>query len=460
MHILIAIVAGLLALGPLVILHELGHYTVARLCGVKVLRFSIGMGKVVWSRKVGPDQTEWAVSALPLGGYVKMLDARDPDVVPGEHELHREFTRKNVWQRIAIVGAGPLANFIVAIVLMAGVYVYGVEEPTARLRAAPEASAVYQAGLRGGDVIRAVNGAPVASWLDLQWEVVRAVADKRALRFDVDGQLGASYAVAIPAGVVGALQVDSDVMGALGLQLWRPQARIEKVLPGGAAEQAGLRDGDVVTAIDGAPVVDGIALIDAVRAAPARLLQLTVQRDGRQQVLAVTPAPVDVNSSKDSGKAGSKDGAKVEGKIGAAVAQAPEMTRVSSNPLAAIGKGAAYTWDRAAMSVRMIGKMFTGEVSVKNLSGPITIADVAGQSAKGGLIVYLQFIAFISISLGVMNLLPIPVLDGGHLLYYSLEVLTGRPLPERILDMAQRAGAGLLFMLMALAVFNDISRHL
>ncbi|WP_332877067.1 RIP metalloprotease RseP [Massilia sp. S19_KUP03_FR1] len=448
MNILIAIVAGLLALGPLVILHELGHYAVARLCGVKVLRFSIGMGKVVWSRKIGPDQTEWAVSALPLGGYVKMLDARDPDVVPGEHELHREFTRKNVWQRIAIVAAGPLANFIVAIVLMAGVYVYGVDEPTARLRAAPEASSVYQAGLRGGDRISAVNGEPVASWLDLQWEIVRAVADKGELRFDVVGQAGGTYTASIPASVVAALKVDSDVMSALGLQLWRPRARIDQVVPGGAAEKAGLRAGDVVTAIDGAALVDGIAFIDAIRAAPGRTVQVAVQRDGQALLLGVTPASVDVKNGKG------------EGRIGALIPQAPEMVRVSSNPFAAIGKGAAYTWDRATMSVRMIGKMFTGEVSVKNLSGPITIADVAGQSAKGGLIVYLQFIAFISISLGVMNLLPIPVLDGGHLLYYSLEVLTGRPLPERIRDMAQRAGVGLLFMLMALAVFNDISRHL
>jgi regulator of sigma E protease len=328
------------------------------------------------------------------------------------------------------------------------VYVYGVDEPTTRLRAAPEASSVYQAGLRGGDRITAVNGEVVASWLDLQWEIVRAVADQREVRFDVAGQAGGTYTASIPASVIKAHKVDSDVMTALGLQLWRPRARIDQVLPGGAAEKAGLRAGDVVSAIDGAPVIDGIAFIDAIRAAPGRTVQVAVQRDGQPLLLAVTPATVDVK------------GGKAEGRIAAMIPQAPELARVSSNPFAAIGKGAAYTWDRATMSVRMIGKMFTGEVSVKNLSGPITIADVAGQSAKGGLIVYLQFIAFISISLGVMNLLPIPVLDGGHLLYYSLEVLTGRPLPERIRDMAQRAGVGLLFMLMALAVFNDISRHL
>jgi regulator of sigma E protease len=448
MSLLFTIAAFLLALGPLVIFHELGHYVVARLCGVKVLRFSVGMGKVVWSRKFGPDQTEWAVSILPLGGYVKMLDSRDPDTVPQEHELHREFTRKNVWKRIAIVGAGPLANFILAIALMAGLYVHGVEEPSARLRAVPASSPLYQAGVRGGDLVKAVNGTPVASWGELHWETVRAAADKRELRLDLAGPSNGTYSATIPASVVGNLKVDSDVTSALGMQIWRPQSRIEQVLPGGAAAQAGLLAGDVVTAVDGVALPDGIALIDAVRGAPGRTLQLSVQRAGRSITLPITPARVEAGAGP------------AQGKIQAMVAQAPEMVLVASDPFAAIGKGAQFCWDRASMTVRMIGRMITGEVSLKNVTGPITIADVAGQTAKSGLVEYLQFIAFISISLGVMNLLPIPVLDGGHLLYYSLEVLTGRPLPARIQDMAQRTGVGLLFMLMALAVFNDISRLL
>jgi regulator of sigma E protease len=448
MSLLFTICAFLLALGPLVIFHELGHYVVARLCGVKVLRFSVGMGKVVWSRKFGPDQTEWAVSVLPLGGYVKMLDARDPEIVPQAHELHREFTRKNVWQRIAIVAAGPLANFILAIALMAALYVHGVEEPAARLRAGAETSAIWQAGVRGGDRITAVNGTPVASWGELRWEIVRAAVDKKEARLEVLGAAGGTYSATLPASTVGALNVDGDVLGALGMQLWRPQGRIDQVIPGGAAAQAGLVAGDVVTAIDGVPVIDGIALIDAVRAAPDRRLLLTVQRGGAQMIVPITPARADVKEGK------------AQGRIQAMVAQAPEMIVVASDPLAAIGKGAQRTWETASMTVRMIGKMIVGQVSWKNVTGPITIADVAGQTAKVGLVEYLQFIAFISISLGAMNLLPIPVLDGGHLLYYSLEVLTGRPLPERIRDMAQRAGVGLLFMLMALAVFNDVARLL
>jgi len=451
MSLLFTIGAFLLALGPLIIFHELGHYFVARLCGVKVLRFSVGMGKVVWSRKVGPDQTEWAVSMLPLGGYVKMLDSRDPDVKPADDELHREFTRKNVWQRIAIVAAGPLANFILAIALMAALYVHGVEEPAARLRAAPETSAVYQAGLRGGDRITAVNGTPVVSMGELRWGIVRAAIDKTEVRLDVAGPAGGTYSALIPAATVSALNVDSDVLAALGMQVWRPQGRIEQVIPGGAAAKAGLLAGDVVTAIGGAPLADGIALIDAVRAAPGRTLQLAVQRGGSALTIPVTPEVANPANVK---------GGKAQGRIAAMIAQAPEMVLVASDPFAAIGKGAQRTWETATMTLRMIGKMVTGQASLKNVTGPITIADVAGQTAKIGLVEYLQFIAFVSISLGVMNLLPIPVLDGGHLLYYSLEVLTGRPLSERVQGMAQRAGVGLLFMLMALAVFNDVTRLL
>ena len=447
MNFLIAVIAGLLALGPLVILHELGHYTVARLCGVKIVRFSLGMGKIVWSRKFGVDQTEWAVSALPLGGYVKWLDSRDPDAIVQPHELHREFTRKNVWQRIAIVAAGPVTNFIVAILLMAGIFVHGLEEPAARLRAMADTTAVYQAGVRGGDRIVAVNGEPVASWGELRWQVMRSAIDKADVRLGVQGDATGSFIATIPAATVSALKTDGDVLGELGMQLWRPQSRIDQVIPGGAAAAAGLVAGDIVRAIDGVPLADGIAFIDAVRAAPDKTLQLSVQRGGAQITLPMTPAAVATNGKR-------------EGKIQAMVAQMPEMVLVTSSPLDALGKGAERTWETASMTLRMIGKMITGQASLKNVTGPITIADVAGQAAQRGLVDFLQLIAFISISLGVMNLLPIPVLDGGHLLYYSLEVLTGRPVPERFRDMAQVVGLGLLFMLMALAVSNDLARLL
>ncbi|MEG0042808.1 MAG: RIP metalloprotease RseP [Massilia sp.] len=434
-----------MALGVLVTFHEFGHFWVARRCGVKVLRFSIGMGRVVWSRRFGRDQTEWAVSLLPLGGYVKFLDSRDPDAGPiDKSELAREFTRQNVWKRIAIVAAGPLSNFALAIALMAALFMHGVDEPWARLRAVAESTDAYRAGVRGGETVVAVNGSAVRSWSELRWQIMHAAVDKTDARLDLRSMGGGAYTVVLPAAVIGKLDVDSDVMATLGLDLWRPQPRIDKVIADGAGQRAGLQAGDLVLRLNGAPVVDGIAFIEAVRAAPGRALQVEVQRAGTPVTLSLTP------EADASGR----------GVIKAMVAQAPEMVTVSSGPFDAIARGAERTWETSTMTLKMIGKMITGEASLKNVTGPITIADYAGQTARIGLVSYLQFIAFISISLGVMNLLPIPVLDGGHLLYYSLEVLTGRPVSVRVVEFAQRAGVGLLFMLMALAVFNDLGRLL
>ncbi|HEU4850733.1 MAG TPA: RIP metalloprotease RseP [Telluria sp.] len=445
MNFVQTVLAFLLALGPLIVIHELGHYAVARLCGVKVLRFSIGMGRVVWSRKFGPDQTEWAVSALPLGGYVKMLDARElpPGSVAGA-DVAREFTGKTVWQRIAIVAAGPLANFMLAVVVIAGLYMYGVEEPSTRLRAAPAQTVAAAAGLQGGDVVRSVNGEPVAVWSELRMALVDAVLEKKEVRLSVERDGGTTAAV-LPASALARLSVESDIAGELGLSVWRPKASVGAVPAGGVAEKAGLRSGDVVLAVNGKPVADGIEFIDLVRASAGKPLALTIERAGRTQQLSLTPE-LDPKTGK--------------GRIGAELSLAPELVKVSSNPVAATGKAFATTWDTITRTLSMIGKMITGEVSWRNVTGPITIADYAGQTARMGPEVFLNFIAFISISLGVMNLLPIPVLDGGLLLYYSLEVLTGRPLPARVGEFAQRAGVGLLFTLMLLAVFNDIMRLL
>ena len=455
MNLIHTLLAFVLALGPLIIFHELGHYIVARLCGVKVLRFSIGMGRVVWSRRVGPDQTEWAISALPIGGYVKMLDARDPSTAPtDERDLPREFTRQNVWKRIAIVAAGPVANFILAIVVLAALFMHGKEEPGTRLRPMAQTSAVYQAGVRGGDVVTAVNGRPVQTWTELRWEIVRAAIDRHAAELTlrsatIGAEKGATtaapYRAVLSADRMANLDVDGDVLTALGMQMWRPRPSVGKVLPDGAGARAGLREGDLVTTIDGKTIIDGIAFVEAVRGAAGKTLQIGIQRGADNLVLPLTP-----ERNPQTGK----------GLVKLEIAQAPEMVTVKAGPLAAVAKGAQRTWETSAMTVKMIARMITGEVSLKNVTGPITIADVAGQTARSGLEPFLEFIAFISISLGVMNLLPIPVLDGGHLLYYSLEVLTGRPLPARIGEIAQRAGVGLLFMLMALAVFNDLVRLL
>ncbi|MRV71579.1 RIP metalloprotease RseP [Duganella sp. FT92W] len=448
MNLLQTIVAFAVALGTLIIFHELGHYLVARWCGVKVLRFSVGMGKVVWSRRVGADQTEWAVSALPLGGYVKMLDGRDCDLKGlSEKDLAREFTRQSVWKRIAIVAAGPIANFLLAIALFAGLYMVGVAEPAAKVAPPAVTSPAGVAGLRGGDLITAINGEKVRVWSEVRWHLIQAVIDKRGATMEVESPGSGRHTVTLHADALTGLDMESDVAAKLGVALARPPARLGDIMPGSAAAKAGLRSGDLVVAIDGQPVTDWVAFTTAVRASGGKLLLFSVERDGRVIDVPVTP---DVESK----------GSVTVGKIGAYVAAPTDMIEVQAGPIEAVVKGAVKVWETSVMTVKMIGKMLVGEVSWKNVTGPITIADYAGQTARIGMASYIGFIAFISISLGVMNLLPIPVLDGGLLLYYSLEVLTGRPLPERVGDIAQRIGVGLLVTLMALAVFNDVVRLL
>ena len=438
--------AFLLAIGPLIIFHELGHYTVARLCGVKVLRFSLGMGKVVWSRRFGPDQTEWAISALPLGGYVKMLDNRDPaTAAKTEEEAKREFTRQSVWKRIAIVAAGPLANFILAIAVFSGLYMHGIEDASTRIRSMPETAAAYQAGLRAGDCITAVNGKPVAAWSDLRLEVLQAAVEKTALRFDVTQPGGARFEAVVPASALSVKDLDKDVLGLLGLGVELAAATIEAVTPGGPAAAAGVRAGDIITAVDAKPVRDLIEMTKAIRASGGRTITLDGTRAGQAFSLTVTPQI---------------DPASKAALIKVTPAWNPELVTVPAAPVEAVAKAVRTTWDNSVMQVKIIGKIVTGQISLKNVTGPITIADFAEKTARQGPMVFLAFIAAVSISLGVMNLLPIPVLDGGLLLYYSLEVLTGRPLPERVNDIAQRAGVGLLLMLMALAIFNDVARRM
>ncbi|OFA01095.1 RIP metalloprotease RseP [Duganella sp. HH101] len=460
MNFLQTALAFIVCLGSLIIFHELGHYLVARWCGVKVLRFSVGMGKVVWSRRFGPDQTEWAVSALPLGGYVKMLDAREADLgdLPPE-DLKREFTRQNVWKRIAIVAAGPAANFLIAIVLFAGLYMHGVEEPTSKIsvRATEVATAgavptaAWSAGLRSGDVVTAVNEQPVAVWSELRWNLIQSAIDKTEARIAVERTGQGRFTFVLPAAVLATLDLEGDVPGKLGVGVARPAPVVQEVVAGGPAARAGLLKGDLLLSVDGTPVADGIAFIDIIRAAAGKTVQVAVRRAGQELVLPMVPLAEQAKTGK---------GTVTVGKISAYVAQLPDMISVPSSPLAAVGKAVARVWDTCTMTVKMIGKMITGEVSLKNVTGPITIADYAGQTARMGAASYLSFIAFISISLGVMNLLPIPVLDGGHLLYYSLEVLTGRSVPERFGEIAQRLGMGLLLTLMLLAVFNDVARLL
>jgi len=452
MNLLQTIFSFLVVLGTLVIVHELGHYLVARWCGVKVLRFSVGMGKIVWSRRFGRDQTEWAVSILPLGGYVKMLDAREQDLAGvSQEDLKREFTTQRVWKRIAIVAAGPIANFLLAIVIFTGLYMHGIPEPTPRLRAVPQQTAAYEAGLRGGELITAVNGEPVRIWSDLRWKLLQSAVDKLPVKLDTErpnpadpnGKLIDSVTMRLDG--LTTHDLEGDFLTKLGIELARPIAKVVRVRAGGPGAQAGLESGDQIVAIDGKPVIDSLDVIKTVMAAPSRKLILDVLHHGEDTRMSVTPDAV------------TEDG-KTIGRLQIEFSPMSEFA-VARDPLpAALKKGVTHTWDTSALSLKMLGKMLIGQVSWKNITGPITIADYAGQTARIGMVSFLSFIAFISISLGVMNLLPIPVLDGGLLLYYSLEVLTGRPVSERFGELAQRAGLGILVTLMVVAVFNDIVR--
>ncbi|MFZ6744473.1 RIP metalloprotease RseP [Undibacterium sp. JH2W] len=446
--------AFLVTLGILVTIHEFGHYIVARWCGVKVLRFSLGMGKVIYSKRLGKDQTEWAISMLPLGGYVKMLDAREmgaENIAP--NELSREFCQQSVWKRIAIVAAGPIANFLLAIFLYTVLFVHGVPEPAAKVRVVPGASIAYQAGLRYGDLVTSVNGQQVQGWTEFRWKMLQAgMANSNPVlevqHFDEIGRdNGKPVSIEVPLQQFNPKDTENDILNYLGLNLARSTEVVLKgFLPESPASRAGLQAGDRILEVGHKPLLDVIDFIQVVNANPGKPLKLLVQRKQEKLEVEVIPASKEVNG-KTIGML------KVE-----LQAMAPEMTVLQANPVEAFVKSVEKTWDTSIFSLKMIGKMLTGSVSLKNITGPLTIADYAGQTSRTSMITYLGFIAVISISLGVMNLLPIPVLDGGHLLYYSLEVLTGKPLQDRYVEMGQRAGVFLLLMMMAIAFFNDIAR--
>ncbi len=449
MELLQTIIAFVVVIGVLVTIHEFGHYLVARWCGVKVLRFSVGLGRVIWSRRLGADQTEWAISIVPLGGYVKMLDARADDAEPiADADLPREFTRQSVWKRIAIVSAGPLANFLLAIAIFAGLFYHGIPEAVSTV-AVQDSSIAARAGLRSGDTITAVNGEAVSAWSELRWQLLEGAMHGRRVELSVtrDGLTGKAAAQLAMLDLRGmdAGEPDQDLMQRLGLEPQRPPAVLGRIIEGGPASQAGLASGDTIQKVDGRAVPDALAFVEALQAAPGRAVQLEGLRGGQPFSVTVTPAAERV-------------GDKVVGRIMAQMDLSAASVIVSAGPVDALTKAVRKVWDTSALTLTMLGKMLTGEASLKNITGPLTIADYAGQTARVGVISFLSFMAFISISLGVMNLLPIPVLDGGHLLYYSLELFSGRPVPERVGQIAQRAGLGILMALMAVALFNDIAR--
>ena len=453
---MLTIVAFIVALALLIAVHEYGHYRVAVACGVKVERFSIGFGKTLfrWQPKGSP--TEFVIGMLPLGGYVKMLDEREAPVA--EHERHLAFNNRPLRQRAAIVAAGPAANLLLAVLLYAMVSWVGVQEPRAVLSMPAVGSIAEKAGLRGGELVTraGVEGEalqPVQSFEDFRWLLTQAALNGQNVQLELQASAASGQTalqeLRLPLGGMAASEVDAQLFRKIGIVgPWTPPV-IGEVMPDGAAAAAGLRQGDTVRRIGATDIVDGQQLREAIRASVQGTQPVqknwTVERNGSTVTLNVTPAAL-------------QDGAAVVGRIGAYVGGAPEFVTVRHGPFTGLWKGVVRTWEVSVLTLRMMGKMVIGQASLKNLSGPLTIADYAGKSASLGLTQYFTFLALISVSLGVLNLLPLPVLDGGHLMYYLWEGVTGKSVSTAWMERLQRGGVAVLLVMMSIALFNDVSR--
>jgi len=439
----------LVALGVLVTIHEYGHFWVARRCGVQVLRFSVGFGRPLfsWYDRHG---TEFVIAAIPLGGYVKMLDSREQELEPAR--LKDSFNHKSVRQRIAIVAAGPLANFLLAFFFFWLLAMLGTQQPRPVIGNILPGSIAEQAGMRSGMEISAVDGVAVDGWADITLQLIRRVGDSGLLQLSARNPgdtLEQNFRLQLDNWQRGVAELEP--LQSLGLQPWRPPvpALISHMDPQGPAHAAGLQEQDLILAIDQLQISSWFDVVSHVQQSPGETVVLLLERDGRTLELPVTLAV-----RGDSGQQSGYLGAGVSG------SSWPEemLVTVQHGPLVALGDGLLRTRDMSMMTLVSIKKMLTGELSAKNLSGPISIARVAGQSAESGLRSFLNFLAYLSISLGVLNLLPIPVLDGGHLLFYLVELVRGKPVSEKVQAWGMQIGIALVLCLMFFAVFNDITR--
>ena len=441
--------AFIFAIGVLIAFHEFGHYWVARRCGVKVLRYSIGFGKPLWLRRYGDDQTEYVLAAIPLGGYVKMLDERE-GAVP-ENEVHRAFNRQSVSKRIAIVSAGPLFNFVFAIFAYALMYVVGVPGIKPVVGEVKEQSIAYNANIHANDEIIAVEGELTPTWGSARMAMLQSALQNDTINLELQAADHHRYHASLPVNAISTENKQGQLMEELGFAPYRPPipAVMGKLSAGGAAERDGLLIADKILAVDGRQINDWEDWVNIVRDSPGKKIEVTIERNGEVKQIDLTPESIETETG-------------VIGRIGALpepVEYPKEMQTVLSHSFGtALYTAVVKTWQMSVLTLRMIGNMLIGEVSVKNLSGPITIATYAGYTATEGLPTFLSFLAIVSISLGVLNLLPIPLLDGGHLLFYFVEIFKGSALSEETQLKMQHIGIVLLGMLMMLAFYNDIQR--
>ena len=452
MSIIFTLISFIIAISILVAIHEYGHYIVAKKLGVKILRFSIGFGKPLWTKRFGKDKTEFVVAALPLGGYVKMLDKRETDVEA--HEEHREFTRQSVWTRMAIVFAGPAFNFIFAVFAYWMMFVVGVSGIKPVIGTIEQGSLAERAGLVSGYEIVSINDNKTPIWDVAVKNIIPAIIDRSQATLELKDDSGNTISRTLDfSSTTGEIKVDK-LFKQLGFKPWRPliQPVVGLVVEDSPAKNAGFMIGDRILKVNDTDTPDWVDVVDIVSSKPAEILRVTILRDGSHKILQVIPEKIERNG-KTVGRLG------LGHKAGAAY---PKEMRVihGYNFFESVPRALSRTWDFSLLTFKMMGRIFTGDISIKNLSGPVSIAQYAGYSASAGFARFLDFLAIVSISLGILNLLPVPILDGGHLMYYFIEVVRKKPVSEETQEFATRIGMILLFTLMGVALYNDILRVL
>lgn len=459
---MMTLLSFIVTIGILVTIHEYGHFQVARWCGIKVLRFSIGFGKPLLSKKMGQDQTEFVLAAIPLGGFVKMLDERelkaereenpqDTHIEYAETDLKRAFNRQAVWKRILVVLAGPAANLLLAIALYWVLFMQGVAGVKPIIGEVEPNSLAAEASLKSGELIQKINGEPIKSWQEARWILLDLAIAAKPVSIETLNESTLVLHTLNFAGIDGDLEV--DVLRRLGITEFEPAMPtiISDILPNSVAEKAGFKVGDEILHINDRPIATWQEMVNIIQQNPEKPLDFELLRQQRILKISATPAGITENGKRI-------------GRLGASAKPKQEdidklLVQLHYSPMQSMQQAFSKTWKTATFTLKMLYQMVLGKVSVKSLSGPVSIADYAGKSASLGIKPFLEFLAFFSISIGVFNLLPIPVLDGGHLMYYMAEIFKGTPVSEKVLLMGQKIGFALLALLMSVAIFNDLNRY-